>query len=143
MRVRLYSLSELIFRLFHFGLQEINEAERSQGRAITLLDRDSLGDEVELTQIILAISFLMQVVDDTDQTRLQLLDAITTAHLANQAAYLLVEVLVLVHPRVNHTSRNKLILVSVRHGHDRLHLRAKRRKIDFVHSHQMRRRRYH
>ena len=41
----------------------------------------------------------------------------------------LVEVLILIHPCVNHTSRHELILISMGYSHDRFHFRTKWRKV--------------
>ena len=48
------------------------------------------------------------------------LNTVATAHLADEASSLLVEVLILVHPGVDDTSTDELILDTVRDRHDRL-----------------------
>ena len=114
-RVRL----EVTLYGLYLGLLEVDEAQTSQSRTIALLDRDPFGDEVEFTEIEVRISLLMQVVDDANQTRFKLLDAIATADFADQTTDLLVEVLVSVHPRIDNPSRDELILLTVRDGKNR------------------------
>ena len=77
-------------------MKEIHEAKGGQRRSIAFLDRDSLGDKVKLSKIILPIRLLMKIVDNTDQTRLKLLDTVRSADLTHQTTNLLVEVLILI-----------------------------------------------
>ena len=51
-----------------FWLQEIDETKSRQCRAISFLDRDPLRNEVQLTQIVFAIRFLVEIINDPDQT---------------------------------------------------------------------------
>lgn len=44
----------LIF-FFDFGLLEIDEAKAGECRTVAFLDRDTLGDEVKLTEIVLGV----------------------------------------------------------------------------------------
>ena len=99
--------------LLNDRLQEVDETQSSQGSSVTFLDGDTFRNEVQLAQEILTVRLLMQIIDDTDQTRLQLLDTVTATDFANQSTYLLVKILVFVHPSINYTSRYKLILITM------------------------------
>ena len=75
----------------------------------------------------------MQISDHASETALQLFDQVATTHLADETAHLVVKILVAVHPRVNHPGGDKLVLCTVRHRHDRLHLGPKGRQVDLIH----------
>ena len=68
----------------YFGLLEVDEAQTSQSRTIALLDRDPFGDEVQFAEVVVTIGLLVQVVDHTDQTSFELLDAVAAADFTNQ-----------------------------------------------------------
>ena len=73
----------------YFGLDEIHETQTGQSRTVSLLDRDTLGDEVQLSEVVLAVGLLVQIVDNADQTGLQLFDTVASANLAYEASGLL------------------------------------------------------
>ena len=130
-----YAVGGLLF--LYFGLDEIHETQTGQSRTVSLLDRDTFGDEVQLSEVVLAVGLLVQIVDNADQTGLQLFDTVASANLAYEASGLLVEILILVHPCIHHSGRNEFVLIAVRNGHDRFQFRAERRQVYFVHCGQM------
>ena len=82
----------------YLGLLEVDEAQTSQSRTIAFLDRDPFGDEVQFAEVVVTIGLLVQVVDHTDQTSFELLDAVAAADFTDQTTDLLIEVLISIQP---------------------------------------------
>ena len=55
------------------------------------------------------------------------LNTIATIHFTNKSTYLLIKVSIFVHPCVHDTSRNELILLTMRNRHNSLEFTTKRR----------------
>ena len=87
----------------------------------------------------MTIGLLVQVVDHTDQTSFELLDAIAAADFADQTTDLLIEVLISIHPCVDDTCRDEFVLLTVRNSQDGLQLRAEGRQVDLIHRSDVRR----
>ena len=100
----------------YLGLLEVDEAQTSQSRTIALLDRDPFGDEVQFAEVVVTIGLLVQVVDHTDQTSFELLDAVAAADFTDQTTDLLIEVLISIHPCVDDTCRDEFVLLTVRYS---------------------------